>query len=324
MKNFFEGNCIKIIFLALIMMFLMPTQVQAITNMRQTAATDSTASIAWTADPGEAYYEIEVETATYYWEGNTHKSDYHWVNLGKTTGTSFVLTGLNGGMYHEFSITAYDANGDWLQSETYNKLFTLPGKVDVFGHKFQWGYAVNHIPVNYNLMISFVGQETAQGYQVKLMNSKGKKLKTKKVKETGNVFYFPQFMQLKKQVYCIQVRAYTTYDNKKVYGTWGDKIYVLPSPQCRARYKNGKVEIAWSKIKGATGYDIYMGTKKKGNYKKVASVSKNKSSVKIKKYGNAKFKKNKTYYYYVIAKKASGGKTYCSEITYRYKMKTGR
>ncbi len=316
-------KCLLGVLLAVIGVIMMPVTAQAFTNLRQTNATSNSATITWDASPGEEYYEISYGKKTQYWKGNTYYTDSTWVDVGKVYGNSYTFKGLIGGEYFNYYICSYDEDGTWISYQNVNDLYTLPGEVEVFKHKYQWGYAFNSIPLFYDLSISFVGQDTAEGYQLKLMNHKGKKIKTWKIEDTGNTFYYPKIENLNKDVYCIQIRAYTTYKKKKVYSKWCDKIYVLKSPLSKARYKDGKIEIAWDKVNGASGYDLYMCTKKKGKYKKVASVSSKKTSVLVKKYGGSKIKKNKTYYYYIIAKKKSGKKTFKSEITYRNRIKTG-
>ena len=64
-----------------------------------------------------------------------------------------------------------------------------------------------------------------------------------------------------------------------------------------------KVTLTWKKVKGATGYQVYRATSKKGKY---TCVKKNLKAVK---YTDKKLKKGKTYYYKVRAYKKVNGKT---------------
>ena len=59
--------------------------------------------------------------------------------------------------------------------------------------------------------------------------------------------------------------------------------------------------ISWSKVSGASGYEIYRSTSKTGTYKKVATV---KSGSKVT-YKDTGLSKNKTYYYKVRAYKST-------------------
>lgn len=74
--------------------------------------------------------------------------------------------------------------------------------------------------------------------------------------------------------------------------------------------KSGKkaVKITYKKVSGVSGYQIYMSTKKKSGYKKIATLSSKKSS-----YTKGKLKKGKKYYFKVrTMKKVSGKYKYSS------------
>ena len=74
--------------------------------------------------------------------------------------------------------------------------------------------------------------------------------------------------------------------------------------------KRGKkaVKITYKKVSGVSGYQIYMSTKKKSGYKKIATLSSKKSS-----YTKGKLKKGKKYYFKVrTMKKVSGKYRYSS------------
>ena len=74
--------------------------------------------------------------------------------------------------------------------------------------------------------------------------------------------------------------------------------------------KRGKkaVKITYKKVSGVSGYQIYMSTKKKSRYKKIATLSSKKSS-----YTKGKLKKGKKYYFKVrTMKKVSGKYRYSS------------
>lgn len=74
--------------------------------------------------------------------------------------------------------------------------------------------------------------------------------------------------------------------------------------------KSGKkaIKITYKKVSGVSGYQIYMSTKKKSGYKKIATLSSKKSS-----YTKGKLKKGKKYYFKVrTMKKVSGKYRYSS------------
>lgn len=68
-----------------------------------------------------------------------------------------------------------------------------------------------------------------------------------------------------------------------------------------------KVKLTWKKVKGCTGYEIYLSTKKSSGYKKSANVKKWKKVTGVVKKG---VKKKKTYYFKVRAYRKAAGKTY--------------
>ena len=69
------------------------------------------------------------------------------------------------------------------------------------------------------------------------------------------------------------------------------------------------VKLTWSKVKGASGYEIYRSNSKDGKYSKVKTISKGGTIS----YKNGKLKKSTTYYYKIRAyRKVNGKKVYGS------------
>ena len=67
------------------------------------------------------------------------------------------------------------------------------------------------------------------------------------------------------------------------------------------------VKLTWSKVKGASGYEIYRSNSKDGKYSKVKTISKGSTTS----YKNGKLKKSTTYYYKIRAyRKVNGKKVY--------------
>ena len=77
-----------------------------------------------------------------------------------------------------------------------------------------------------------------------------------------------------------------------------------------ARYSYSKIKITWDKIEKADGYVIYRATSKSGKYKKLATVSKSKTS-----YINTGLTCGKTYYYKLRAYDKQNGKTVYSKYS---------
>ena len=69
------------------------------------------------------------------------------------------------------------------------------------------------------------------------------------------------------------------------------------------------VKLTWSKVKGASGYEIYRSNSKDGKCSKVKTISKGSTTS----YKNGKLKKSTTYYYKIRAyRKVNGKKVYGS------------
>jgi lysozyme len=89
------------------------------------------------------------------------------------------------------------------------------------------------------------------------------------------------------------------------------KVTVTPKPtKIKSVKKSGKngIKITWNKVSGISNYQIYMSTKSKSGFKKIATVSASKTS-----YTKTKLKKCKRYYFKIrTAKKVSGAYYYSS------------
>ena len=68
--------------------------------------------------------------------------------------------------------------------------------------------------------------------------------------------------------------------------------------------KKLKAVVSWKKVSKASGYEVYRATKKKGSFKKIATIKKGS----VVKYTNKKLKKKKSYFFKVRAYRVSGKK----------------
>ena len=128
----------------------------------------------------------------------------------------------------------------------------------------------------------------------------------------------------------VSVKAFVTDGNNKIYSDLSDEFYSFAQPQINETedgyditIKSGKMKISWEKISNASGYEIYVGTKKNGPYKKVKTI-KNKGTTKATfKYSGKKFNKNKEYFVYVVSYRTKGGKTTKSSANQVYNYRKG-
>ena len=107
--------------------------------------------------------------------------------------------------------------------------------------------------------------------------------------------------------YKYRVRAYKTDDNTQYFGTYSSSIRTATKTKApsisKLTTKSKKATIKWSKISGATGYEIYMATSKSGKYSKIKTITKA-STVS---YTKTKLTKKKTYYFKIRTYKTVDG-----------------
>lgn len=142
------------------------------------------------------------------------------------------------------------------------------------------------------LSFSWKKQTGASGYEVSLYKG------TSKVKVTTTTKTTYKFTKLKTNTqYTFQVRAYKTINGSKKYGSASSKLVVKTAAKAPTGLQvtagSKSATLKWKKTSGVTGYEIYMSTKKKSGFKKVATV---KSASKVK-YTKKKLTSKKTYYF---------------------------
>lgn len=223
-----------------------------------------------------------------------------------TTGTSVEINGLVAGESAYCYVTSYDED-DFFNDFDSIDLSTLPGQMKVpYVHMAVYSSSLDYYTrkptkVNSYTLRCYVQQQSlADGYQIRVLNSKGKKVTDRIV---GSSTLSTGFYGLTGTQYFVKMRAFRTINGKKVYGGWSPLTSALVQPTCQARRNGKNIEIRWNKIDGATEYDIYMIGKTKGTFTKVKTVKKGKTSAIIKKLKGNRFKSGKSYYYFVIAKR---------------------
>ena len=83
------------------------------------------------------------------------------------------------------------------------------------------------------------------------------------------------------------------------------------------KLKKNQAKLTWKKVKNATGYEVYQSMKKNSDYKKVKTITKNKTVT----YKAGKLKKKKTYYFKIRTYRKAGGTTYYGNYSNVKKMK---
>ncbi len=253
-----------------------PSKVQ---NLRQTKATKNSISMAWDAVAGASSYKILI----------FENYDYKTVATSKTN--SVTIKGLDASSNIEYYVAAvknvngYEAVGDRSKSVD---MKTVPKKVTRVAIKDLY----DNIKVCY---YGWTSCENADGYQYEITSLNGKKkyYKATTTSTSARLATYPVGAFTK-----ARVRAYVEINGKKTYGPWSNYDYNACSKDVTARRsKNGKkITLKWKKVSGVSEYRIYISTKEKKGYKKVATVSSKKSSYTITKYNKKNLKKGQKYY----------------------------
>ena len=156
-----------------------------------------------------------------------------------------------------------------------------------------------------SITLSWNRSSGAKGYKIYLYNAQKKKWK--RLATTAKTSYTLKELTTGKK-YKLAVRAYAVIDSKELLSAYEPFVCstrpATPNVSVGTA-KNGKVQVKWSAVKGADGYQIYYSTKKNEGYKKLTDQVKASYTV------NAKSKK--TYYIRVRAYvKTDAGKVYGS------------
>ena len=104
------------------------------------------------------------------------------------------------------------------------------------------------------------------------------------------------------QTYYYKIRAFNKTNGKKLYGDYSSVVLAKPSlskPTLSLSSKSKKAYIKYSKVSGASGYQIYRAKSKNGTYSNIKTITSGKTTS----YTDSKLTKNKIYYYKVRAYK---------------------
>lgn len=295
----------------LLLLIMIPgTKVNA-ASLEQTDATQNSITIAWEAQNKALNYQIVLIT----YDKQYQRTETLLATLPATQ-TSYTISRLSAGTAYSIQVK-YDYPG---YSSTYSSPLgylynakTLPGKVTNVKQS-RWYYFIKSFQTEWDK------QTAADGYEYQVTTSSNKK------KASGESSYNNLSVEKIKNnmVYIVRVRAYTVLNGQKIYGPWSDKCYCFTQPRITGIKQSGnKLTIKWGKVSGATGYDVYLSTKKTSGYKKVKSVGSKTNQVTISKFKGKKLSTKKTYYFYIVTKKKVGRITNKSGRLYYWNSKQG-
>lgn len=282
----------------------------------QTAATENSVTVSWT-DPNADYDSWTTTGYTLSW-GKDSSSATNKVPLGANV-TSHTITGLKPGTEYYVKVeyaytTSYGNSNELTVGTAYDVCTKMTTPTGV--KQTKWWYYAKSVDFKWDV------QDAADAVEYRVYKEGSKKVfKKGSSKYPSKEFSIPKVSN--NTVYTVEMRVH----NKWGWSGWSKKAYLFTQPMVKAgktKVKGNKLTVTWDKIKGATSYVVYVSTKEKKGYKKVATVKSSKNTVTVKKLGKAKFNAKKKYYVYVVAKKKVGKTTYDSGRHYTYELKGNR
>ena len=255
-------------------------------------------SVNWWATDAAAF---DVEIMDYSLPASQRK----WESKGRVYEAGISFSGLKSGTNYSVRVTAIsDTDSKVTTTSTANNFRTLIDDMKAVETE-SYDYAAKTAKVVWTPL------GAADGYEYKLKKYSGKTIAEGRLTDstTGSL----TFTQLEDNtVYVFKIRALMTYEGKSYETPWKSINVFEQAPVTSVVQKGNKLTIKWSKMKGATGYQVYVSSKPRKGYVKVKSVGRGKSSVTVTKVKKTKISKKKKWYVYVVAKrgKDKSGRTY--------------
>lgn len=274
------------------------TSPQKVQGLKQTDATTSSITLSWTAMSGVDGYAIY-----------RYDSYGNYTPLGTSASNSYTIKGLQASSRAAYFVSGIKLNsaGQAAISTNFEYVYmrTAPAKVAYVELTNYWS-SLNSATFGWNRV------NNVDGYQFQLQDYKGKTILTR-----DESFTSVSVDPFKKGVFTqARCRAYITVNNKRIYGAWSPYDYnaSVSKASVRRSANRKKITVKWSKIKGASGYAVYVSTKKESGYKKVKSLKANKTTYSFTKFKKKALKKNQRYYIQIRYLRKVGKKTVTSKI----------
>lgn len=172
---------------------------------------------------------------------------------------------------------------------------------------------------SYNFGISSATVGDFDGCEFQFQTSAGKVKKT--ASTTSSSISVSSFVN--GTFYKYRVRTYVECGSKKAYSAWSEFRYVGVAKKVTANGTSNAIKFNWSKVAGATKYDVYMSTNENSGFKKVKTAKAGNRTVSLTKFKGKKIQKGKRYYVKIYSYAKVNGKTVKSDIAwsgyyYRY------
>lgn len=172
---------------------------------------------------------------------------------------------------------------------------------------------------NYRTISLAWKKKSVTGYKIYRKTGTGKYSLIKTIKNNATVSFKDTTVK-PTNTYTYRIRGYVTVNGKNYYSSYTQVKKAelkMTKPQLKTAKVSGgtKVRVTWKRDAKADGYYIYRATSKKGTYKKVKTITKNKTVS----WSDTNINTGKTYYYkirsYVKASSGTKSSGYSSVLT---------
>lgn len=280
---------------------IVPDTVQ---NMQISKAGTNTVDLSWSPVSGADGYTVQIF------------KNGKWVSVGNFVGTSAQINGLLPGSVNYVRIAAYASLNGKTYMGNYNTSVKVETTVGAINPRIS-AYANNFVTLTWDK------QTAANGYEVFKYDASSKKYVLYKNITNPNTNTCKVTGLAPNRKYDFKVRAYQIDDSEKTYAPFGAVVsqytsIAKPKLNSAKSTSKKKIKASWSKVGGASGYQVMWSTYKNfsKNYKtksvKAKSLSKTVTAAQSK----------KTYYVRVRAYKTISGKKVYSQWSNTKKVKT--
>lgn len=280
---------------------IVPDTVQ---NMQISEAGTNTVDLSWSPVSGADGYIVQI------------LKNGKWVSVGNFVGTSAQISGLLPGSVNYVHIAAYASSNGKTYIGNYNTAVKIETTVGAINPRVL-AYANNFVTLTWDK------QTAANGYEVFKYDASSKKYVLYKNITNPNTNTCKVTGLASNKKYDFKVRAYQIDDSEKTYAPFGAVVSQYTSiakPKLNSAKSTSKKKIksSWSKVGGASGYQVMWSTYK--NFSKNYKTKSVKAKYSSKTVTTAQSKK--TYYVRVRAYKTVSGKKVYSQWSNTKKVKT--
>ncbi|WP_298654188.1 GH25 family lysozyme [uncultured Eubacterium sp.] len=273
-------------------------------NMQISKAGTNTVDLSWSPVSGADGYTVQI------------LKNGKWVSVGNFVGTSAQISGLLPGSVNYVHIAAYASSNGKTYIGNYNTAVKIETTVGAINPRVS-AYANNFVTLTWNK------QTAANGYEVFKYDASSKKYVLYKNITNPNTNTCKVTGLASNKKYDFKVRAYQIDDSEKTYAPFGAVVsqytsIAKPKLNSAKSTSKKKIKASWSKVGGASGYQVMWSTYK--NFSKNYKTKSVKAKYSLKTVTTAQSKK--TYYVRVRAYKTINGKKVYSQWSNTKKVKT--